>query len=344
MKAAIFEKPGLENLRVKDNVERPRINDHDILIKVKMAGINPIDSFVVSGALPRIDPLPHIPGAESSGIIEEVGSHVNGNNNFKKGDRVIVHNKVFDGTCDMCLNGLDMICRNGGLIGAITNGGFAEYIAVPQKNVFKIPDNIDWDLAASLPVTSLTPYHALKEASLRVNDYLLIFGASGNTGMIAVQLGKKMGAKVIGVSKDNWIKTDFGADYIISDYDKVVENVKDITQGKMADVVVNSLGIGTWDSSFASVGINGRWVAFGGLTGADVKLNVQALYSKQIKLIGSTGGTRKELQELIDISSSKQLRIRIWKKFKLEDTKEALQSLFAKERDGRILLDVDSSI
>jgi D-arabinose 1-dehydrogenase-like Zn-dependent alcohol dehydrogenase len=217
MKAAIFEKPGLENLRVKDNVERPRISDHDILIKIKMAGVNPIDSFVVSGALPRIDPFPHIPGAESSGLIEEVGSHVNiGNNNFK-GDRVIVHNKVFDGTCDMCLNGLDMICRNGGLIGAITNGGFAEYIAVPQKNVFKIPDDIDWDLAASLPVTSMTPYHALKESSLKVNDYLLIFGASENTGMVAVQLGKKMGAKVIGVSKDNWLKTDFGADYVISD-------------------------------------------------------------------------------------------------------------------------------
>jgi NADPH:quinone reductase-like Zn-dependent oxidoreductase len=340
MKAAIFEKPGLENLRVTDNAEQPKISDHDILIKVKLAGINPIDHFVVSGALPKIDPLPHIPGAESNGIIEEVGSHIN-NNNFKKGDRVVVHNKVFDGTCDMCLNGLDMLCRNGGLIGAITNGGFAEYIGVPERNVFKIPDDMDWDLAASLPVTSLTPYHALKEASLKVNEFLLVFGASGNTGMVAVQLGKKMGAKVIGVSKDNWIKTDFGADYIINDYGKVVENVKNITQGKMADVVVNSLGIGTWDSSFASVGINGRWVAFGGLTGADVKLNVQVLYSKQIKLIGSTGGTRKELQELIDISSSKQLKVRVWKKFNLEDTKEALQSLFAKERDGRILLDID---
>ena len=342
MRAAIIEKPGLENLKVIDNAERPKISDHDILIKVKMAGVNPIDSFVVSGALPKIDPLPHVPGAESAGIIEEIGSHVNNaNNNFKKGDRVVVHNKVFDGTCDMCLNGLDMICRNGGLIGAITNGGFAQYIAVPERNVFKIPDDIDWDLAASLPVTSLTPYHALKEASLKTNEFLVVFGASGNTGMIAVQLGKKMGAKVVAVSKDNWIKTDFGADYIISDYDKVVENVKNITQGKMADVVVNSLGINTWDSSFASVGINGRWVAFGGLTGADVKLNVQALYSKQIKLIGSTGGTRKELHDLIDISSSNQLKVRVWKKFNLEETKEALQSLFAKERDGRILLDID---
>ena len=85
--------------------------------------------------------------------------------------------------------------------------------------------------------------------------------------MIAVQIGKKMGAKVIAVSKDSWIKREFGADYIISDYDKVAEQVKEITQGKMSDVVLNSLGIGTWDRSFSSVGINGRWVAFGGLTG-----------------------------------------------------------------------------
>jgi NADPH:quinone reductase-like Zn-dependent oxidoreductase len=338
MKAAIFETPGLENLKVLDNVQEPKISDHEVLIRVKVTGVNPIDHLVASGALPKVDPLPHIPGAESSGIVEEVGSHVN-NINVKKGDRVVVHNKVFDGTCDMCLDGLDMICRNGGLISVITNGGFAEYIAVPERNVFKIPDDLDWDIAASLPVTSLTPYHALKEASLKINEYLLVFGASGNTGMIAVQLGKKMGAKVIAVSKDNWIKDNFGADYIISDYDKVAENVKEITGGKMADVVLNSLGVGTWDSSFASVGINGRWVAFGGLTGADVKLNVQSLYTKQIKLIGSTGGTRKELQELIDMSST-ELKVRVWKKFRLEEVKEALQALFAKERDGRILLDI----
>jgi NADPH:quinone reductase-like Zn-dependent oxidoreductase len=340
MKAAIFDKPGLENLRVIDNAEEPKLSDHDILIKVKVAGVNPIDNTVVSGALPRLNPLPHIPGAESSGVVEQVGSHMGNYTNIKKGDRVIVHNKVFDGTCDMCLNGLDMICRNGGLIGAITDGGFAEYIAVPERNVFKIPDNVSWDLAASLPVTSLTPYHALKEASVKINDFLLVFGASGSTGMAAVQFGKKMGATVIGVSKDDWIKTDFGADYIISDYDKVVENVKEITNGRMADVVMNSLGVNTWSSSFESVGTNGRWVTFGGLTGADIKLNVRALYSKQIKLIGSTGGTRKELQELVDISSSSQLKVRVWKRFKLENVKEALQSLYSKERDGRILLDI----
>ena len=342
MKAAIFDEPGLANLRVMDNVKKPVMNDHDVLIRVTVAGVNPIDNFVVSGALPNLVPLPnHIPGAEISGVVEEVGSHVN-KNNLKKDDRVIMHNKVFDGTCDLCFNGLDMICRNGGLIGVITNGGFAEYISVPERNVFKIPDNLDWDTAASLPVTSLTPYHALKETALRINEYLLVFGASGSTGMIAVQLAKKMGAKVIAVSKHDWIKeSEFGgADYLISDYNRVADQVKYITQGKMADVVLNSLGVDTWESSYASVGVNGRWVTFGTLSGPDIKLNLQSLYTKQMKLIGSTGGNRKELQEVIDMAANKENRVRVWKKFQLDNVKEAIEALSAKERDGRILLEI----
>ncbi len=122
-----------------------------------------------------------------------MGNHVNGELN--EGDRVIVHSRVFDGTCDMCLNGLDMLCRNGGIVSAITNRGFAEYIAVPQRNVFKIPDDIDWEIASSLPATTLTPFHTLKEASLQFNEYLLVFGASGNTGLMAIQFAKRMGAK-----------------------------------------------------------------------------------------------------------------------------------------------------
>jgi NADPH:quinone reductase-like Zn-dependent oxidoreductase len=338
MRAAIFERQGLDNLNVKEDVQQPTITDYDVLIKVKAAGVNPIDYLTVSN-IPGIKPLPHIPGVEVAGIIEKVGNHVTA---LKEGDKVVVYNVIFDGTCDMCLSGYEMLCRNAGLLGVVTNGGFADYISASEKNVFKIPDNVQWDISASLATTIKTPYHALREASLKLNEFLVIFGASGNTGMMAVQFGKKMGAKVIAVSKDNWIKTDFGADYIISDYDKVVEQVNDITQGKMADVVLNSLGANTWENSFSCVGLNGRWVTFGGLTGAEVKLNVQSLYRKQIKLIGSNGSTRKEFNDVIDMS--KELKVRVWKRFKLEDAKEALQALFAKERDGRILLDINNDI
>jgi NADPH:quinone reductase-like Zn-dependent oxidoreductase len=235
-----------------------------------------------------------------------------------------------------------MLCRNGGIIGVITNGGFAEYISVPERNVFNIPDKLDWDTAASLPVTSLTPYHALKKASLKINEYIVVFGASGSTGMIAVQLAKKMGAKVIAVSKHSWIKDrEFGgADYLISDYNRVADEVKNITEGKMADVVLNSLGVGTWENSYASIGINGRWVTFGTLSGPDIKLNLQSLYTRQIKLVGSTGGTRRELQQVIDMAANKEIRVKVWKKLKLDNVKEAIEALSAKERDGRILLEI----
>ena len=156
MRAAIFETPGLDNLKVVDYAEDPKMKNRDILIKIKTAGVNPIDNLVVSGMLPNILPFPHIPGAESSGIVEQIGSHVS-NDNIKVGDRVVVHNKVFDGTCDMCLNGLDMICRNGGLIGAITNGGFAEYISVPERNVFKIPNDLNWDIGSKLACNFFDP-------------------------------------------------------------------------------------------------------------------------------------------------------------------------------------------
>ncbi|MBV9668700.1 MAG: alcohol dehydrogenase catalytic domain-containing protein, partial [Nitrososphaeraceae archaeon] len=136
MKAVIFEKPGLDNLKVEDSAEKPILTDRAVLIRVRTVGVNPIDYFAVSGAR-EVKPLPHIPGAEISGTIEKLGDHVK-EGNLKEGDKVVIHNKVFDGTCDMCLDGLDMLCRNGGLIGIVTNGGFAEYISVPDKNVFKI--------------------------------------------------------------------------------------------------------------------------------------------------------------------------------------------------------------
>jgi NADPH:quinone reductase-like Zn-dependent oxidoreductase len=334
MRAAVFEKPGLENLKVTADAEEPKLTDHDVLIKVKTAGVNPIDQSVVLGSYPA-SPMPHIPGAEIAGTVDRVGNHVQGLN---KGDRVIVYNGLFDGTCDMCLNGSENTCRNGGLIPVTANGGFAEYVAVPQQNVFKLPDDISWDAAASLPVTGLTPFHALMEASLKIDEYLVVFGPSGNTGMIATQVGKKMGAKVIAVSKEESPK-EFGANYVISDYGKVPEHVREITHGKMADVVLNSIGAKAWDSSFASVGMNGRLVTSGGLTGPEVNLNIRSLYLKQIKLIGSTGGTRAELRELID-SSAKDLKVKVWKRFGLEDVKEALEALSAKDREGRILLDV----
>jgi len=297
-----------------------------------MAGVNPIDYSVVTRIL-NVKPMPHIPGAEFAGIIEEVGDSVT---TVKKGDKVKVYNRVFDGTCDMCLSNSEMLCRNGGIMSVVTNGGYAQYVAVPEKNAFKLPDDTSWEIAASLPVAALTPYHALKKAELAPNENLVVFGASGNTGIFAIQFGKKFGANVIAISRKSWVK-DFGADYIIS-FEDAIEKIKEITSGRMADVVLNSLGSETWSPSLEALGFNGRLVFFGTLTGGSVNLVLDRIYGKQTEIIGATGGTRKELKELVDTANS--LRLKVWKKFKLEDGVDALKSLFSKERDGRILIEI----
>jgi NADPH:quinone reductase-like Zn-dependent oxidoreductase len=330
MKAAIFENVGVENLRIKEIAE-PSVGSHDVLVRVKMAGVNPIDSFVVSGRR-QAKPMPHTPGSEFAGTVEKVGEHVI---SVKRGDRVAVYNRVFDSVCDMCIAGNEMLCRNGGIIGVVVDGGYSEFVAVPERNVFRIPDDLSWELAASLPVAALTPYHAFNEVQVKLSEYLVVFGASGNTGMFAVQFGKKLGVTVIAVTRKDWLK-DFGADYIVG-YENVNQQVNSITGGKMADLVLSSLGSETWSTAVDALGSRGRLVFFGTLTGGKAELNLDKIYNKHARIVGTTGGTRKELQELISIAKS--LKLRVWRKFKLEEAGDAIRLLSSKERDGRILLE-----
>lgn len=329
MKALIFEKSGIENLKISD-VKEPTLGPHDVLVKVKMAGVNPIDYFVVN-FIP-VTPMPHIPGAEIYGEVAKVGDHVKSVN---IGDKVVVYNRVFDGKCDMCLQGMEQLCRNGGIISIITNGGFSEYFSVSEHNLVKV-EGINDEIAASLPVAALTAYHALSTVQV-FGKTVVVFGASGNTGQFAVQFAKMMGGYVIAVSNKNWVK-EFGADEVVS-YDKVEEKVKELTNGRMADIVINSVGSSVWDKSLSVLGLNGKLLFFGGITGSNVSLDLGAIYGKHASLIGTTGGNRKELVELA--SMAKKLKVKVWKVRKLEEGKEALQDLFNKNRDGRILIKIE---
>ncbi|ADB88430.1 alcohol dehydrogenase catalytic domain-containing protein [Saccharolobus islandicus] len=328
MKALVFDKNGIENLKFTDYKD-PEIGNHEVLIRVKLAGVNPVDYYTVERL--KANPIPHIPGVEFSGEVAKVGDHVK---SLSVGDRVTIYGRIFDGTCDMCMTGYETVCRNGGRIGVDANGGWAEYIAVEEKYVFKLPNEYTWEMGSSLTVAALTAYHALKEAELRPSQTLVIFGASGNTGMFLVQLGKKFGAKVIAVSRKSWLR-EYGADFVV-DYNEVEEKVKEITNAKMADVVVNSLGEQLWDKSFSVVGIRGKVVTFGTLLGGNVKVDLSQLYSKHISILGVNRGNRKDFVELLDIC--KDCKVKTWKIFKLEEGKQALKELFSKERDGRIFL------
>ena len=190
MKAAIFEKQGLENISVQD-VEVPKVGPGTVLVKVRMAGVNPID-FKAVASIPHVSPIPHIPGAEFAGEIEGVGSGVSG---LAKGDRVTVYNRHFDGTCRMCRSGNQQLCVAGYIIGVGSNGGFAEYAVVDAKNAFKIPDGLGWEMAASLPVSALTAYHAIAESGSRRARLQLYLVHQATPGFLLCSSHRKSGRR-----------------------------------------------------------------------------------------------------------------------------------------------------
>ncbi|MDP7975223.1 MAG: alcohol dehydrogenase catalytic domain-containing protein [Thermoprotei archaeon] len=329
MKALVFEKSGVENLRVEET-EAPKAGRGEVLVRVKLGGVNPIDEAVIERIPVK---LPHVPGAEVAGIVAEVGEGVTG---LSVGEAVTVYNRIFDGNCDMCVSGKENLCRHGGIMSVVTDGGYRELYAVPAVNAIPV-GNMPMELAASLPTAALSAYHALKEAALSTGETLVVLGATGNTGRFATQLGRVMGAQVIAVSREG-TSVD-GADASL-DYSNLKEEVSRLTGGRMADVVLNSVGRSVWDAGISVLGTSGRLATFGVLTGGEVGLNLSWLYGNQVKLIGTTGGTKKEMLDLVKLSS--RLTVRVWKKFSLEEAKEAFRSLHSPDRSkaGRAFIQV----
>ena len=329
MKAWVLSKNGLENLNL-EKVKKPEVKARQVLVKVKAAGLNPVDSMV-------IDFIPvnseRIPGAEFAGEIEEVGEEVK---ELKKGDRVSIYNRYFDGICSYCKSGNEMLCENGYIFSIGSNGGLTEYIAVDEKNAFKLPDSVNFESAASLPVAALTSYNALERAKVQKNEFVVVIGASGNTGVFALQFAKMLGAKTIAISSKDWVK-DFGADYVVG-YENALEEVRKITNSHMADVVIESIGEKFWDLGYSLLSKNGRMVAFGTETGSNAKIDISQLYSKQLSILGSTGGSVKQFSEVVN--KSKDLKVKVWKKFDFQETKEAFKENNSREKDGRIIIEL----
>ena len=327
MKAWVLSKNGIDNLNLKE-INRPKLKHDEVLVKVKAIGLNPIDSMVID-LIPVKSEI--IPGAEFAGEIEEVGEEVKA---LKKGDRVSVYNRYFDGTCHYCLSGEEMLCNNGYIFSIGSNGGLTEYAVINQKNAFKIPDSTSFELAASLPVAALTSYNALNRANIRKDEFIAVVGASGNTGIFALQFAKMLGAKTIAISSKDWVK-DFGADYIVG-YENALEEVKKITDSKMVDVVIDSIGTKLWDLGYSLLGKNGRMVTFGTETGSNAQIDISQLYSKQLTILGSTGGSIKQFSEVVNKSGD--LKVKTWKKFNFQEAKEAFKEINNKEKSGRIII------
>ena len=326
MKAILVgPKFGADNITVSD-VKSPSGEKGSLKVKITMAGMNPLDYNLINGKiLYNLQPIPHIPGSEAIGTAMEDGKRI------RKGDRVVIYNRKFDGTCRFCLSGREELCLNGGIHGVLDQGYYCEETVMPEKNLYRIPDGMSDELAVSLPIGGLTALHALNQANAEKGEKLLIFGGSGNTGIFASQIGKYMGMDVSVVSRKTWMK-DYGASEIFKS--------GSVPPDYRADVVINSIGAQFWDESLSHLGRGGRIATFGVLTGRESKLDLGKIYTEEMKIVGSTGGTPSEFEGLLNISQRAGFKVRVHKKMDIWNFKEAI-SEYEKVRDGRILLRIE---
>jgi NADPH:quinone reductase-like Zn-dependent oxidoreductase len=340
MKAVRFHQYGGPEVLQYEDAPDPVRGVEQVLVRVKACALNRLDIWERQGP-PRVKVnLPHISGSDISGVVEEVPS---GEKELQKGAEVIVNPGIGCGRCEKCLTGRDNQCRYYGIIGNEFDGGYAELVSVPRRNVIAKPERMDFVQAASVPLVFLTAYHMLvTKAAIGAGETVLVLGASSGVGIAAIQVAKAYGANVIATAgTDSKLKkaVELGADNVVNHYTQdIVQEVKKYTEGRGADVVVEHVGSATWDRSIKSVGKGGRIAICGATTGYEAVTDLRYLYSKEITIYGSFMGGSGELLRVLDLFKQRRLRPVVDREYALSAAAEAQTRMEKGEHFGKLVL------
>jgi NADPH:quinone reductase-like Zn-dependent oxidoreductase len=338
MKAVrIHQFGGPEVLKYED-IPDPQPRKDQVLIRVKACSLNHLDLWVRKG-LPGVK-LPHIPGSDVAGEIVEIGEYVSG---FTTGQRVLVAPMHFCGYCVNCLAGKQNQCREFTVLGNAVDGGDCELIAVPGANIIPFPDSLDFNLAASVPLVFVTAWHMLVGlAGVRPGQTVLVLGASSGVGIAAIQIAKLFHCRVITTAGDDKKLEKahaLGADHGINHYkQKISEEVRKITNRAGVDIVVEHVGVATWDESIRSLKTAGTLVTCGATTGAEVKIDLRHLFARQLRLLGSYMGTMAELHEVLSYVFAGRLKPVLDRTFPLGEIRAAHECLENGQIFGKVVV------
>ena len=305
MKAVRMLRPGspLE----EQEIEIPSLGARDVLIRIKAAGICHSDAHYRAGSSP-IKPLPLTLGHEVAGVIEKTGAAVR---SFAVGERVCVHYLATCGQCAFCQNGTEQFCPTAQMIGKHRDGGFAEFIVMPERSVFHLPDEIPFEQGAILMCSSATSLHALNKARLRAGETVAVFGVGG-LGVSAVQLAKHFGAAEIFAIDINPAKLalaeGFGAIPVNAAVRDPVEQLRELTRGRGVDVALELIGLPlTMRQAVQSLAILGR-AALVGLTRETFEIAPYAeILNKEAEIIGVSDHLASEIPALLELARTRKL-------------------------------------
>jgi NADPH:quinone reductase-like Zn-dependent oxidoreductase len=332
---------GPEKLRYED-VPEPKVGEMEALIRVRACALNHLDIWARTGTRSDRIPMPHISGCDISGEVAQVGNLVS---DHKPGEKVIVAPGISDGTCEYCGSGWDSLCDNYKIIGYETQGGYAEHVSVPARNILPIPNHLSFEEAASVPLVFLTAWHMLTtRAHLSPGETVLVWGAGSGVGSAAIQVAKLLGAKVIAVAgNDEKLEKakKIGADWTINYHTQdVPTEVKRVTNGKKANVVFDHVGQATWEKSLRSMAPAGRLVNCGVTSGGKAEIDIRYVFVRQFSLMGSYMGGRGELLKVLTFFEDGRLKPVLDSILPLKDAAAAQTRMEKSEHFGKIVLKV----
>jgi len=285
----------------------PFIGEKDILVRVRAAGICHSDAHYRAGRS-RMGMLPITLGHEVAGEVELIGHQVT---NVQAGERVCLHYNISCNDCYHCAMGNEQFCDTVRMIGHHLDGGYAEYVAVPERNAIHLPDEIPFEEGATLMCASATALHALRKARLRAGETVAVFGVGG-LGLSAIQLAKASGAIQVFAVDIKLDKLELAAEYGAIPVDAsrldAVEEILKFTNGKGVNVALELIGLTrTMGQAIEVLGVLGRAVLVG-LTSQPISIDTYTqVLGKEAEIIGSNDHLLQELPLVVDMARRKTL-------------------------------------
>ena len=362
MKALVYEEFTRDDdfkkiLKIKD-IDDPKPKSDEVIFKVNASALNYNDIWGMRGN-PVPVPLPHISGSDAAGEVIAIGDQVT---HFKIGDRVAAYPNMscrsFGGTCEACSDDREYDCEKRIVWGFLTGplwGGFCEVARLPEYNLVKIPDNVSFDNAASASMTLLTSCHMLVgRAKIHSGQTVLIMGGGSGLGSFGIQIAKLFNCKVIATASQSKLEKckKLGADYVVDhrkpNWHKQVRMIskeisKETGRAPGIDVSFDHIGQTHWNNQLTVLKNGGTLVTCGATTGFLPQIDLRHIFYKGINILGSTTGTKAELEQGFDWMNQGKIKATIDSIWTFEQAHEAhTKMLKGNELFGKILMKPDS--
>jgi acryloyl-coenzyme A reductase len=344
MRAVVVETTGKVDVLHLEDVEAPQIAAHEVLVKIAAAGVCSHDVAMRKGVLKRGITMPFIPGHEISGTVVRIGAAVS---RFRVGDRVAsTQRKHVCGICEYCRSGRETYCEALVFLGhgMSCGGGYAEFVAVGEENLCRVPDTVSLSDASIAACAIGTGLNAVRDvARVKPGESVLVTGAGGGLGIHALQIARLCGAKVFAVTSDETKIVTLkaaGADTVVS-YERgsdFSDKVRAATGGRGVDVIIDNVGSAIFQACRRSLAKEGRWVLVGELTGEFIPFNPAQLILNGNSMHTVHSSNRSHLQDCLQLMADKRIRAYIDREIPLAEVQQAHELVEKGLVNGRVVL------